>query len=193
MKTKLLGYVVTLLIVAQLLLVLLSWLLSSMMLEGVRSLLSSEAIRWFMGQFSEILLSPLLIWLLLLAMSVGTLRQSRILSRAVNYRERMSQRFALLLLVGYVVVILLLTAVPHAILLSSTGLLFPSPFSRALVPIIAFGIWLVSVVYGFAVKTLGSFADVCQAMQKGIAWWSPLLIIYVFFMQFYESLRFVFF
>ena len=48
------------LLVAQSLLVIVSWLLSAMRLEGVRSLLSSEGIRWFVGGFSDIVANPLL-------------------------------------------------------------------------------------------------------------------------------------
>ena len=62
---RLLSWVALLLVVAELLLVLLSWLLSAMMTEGVRSMLSSEGIRWFFGSFSEVVQTPLLVWLLL--------------------------------------------------------------------------------------------------------------------------------
>jgi aminobenzoyl-glutamate transport protein len=48
-------------VLAELLLVLLSWLLSAMMVGGVRSLLSSEGIRWFFGQFASVLASAQLV------------------------------------------------------------------------------------------------------------------------------------
>ena len=41
--------------VAECVLVILSWLLSAARLEGVRSMLSSEGIRWFIGNFSNII------------------------------------------------------------------------------------------------------------------------------------------
>ena len=50
-----LGVVGAVLLLAQLVLIILSWLLSATRLEGVRSLLSSEGIRWFVGDFSTIL------------------------------------------------------------------------------------------------------------------------------------------
>jgi aminobenzoyl-glutamate transport protein len=44
-----LGVVVFTLLISEALLVILSWLLSATRMEGVRSLLSSEGIRWFFG------------------------------------------------------------------------------------------------------------------------------------------------
>ena len=193
MKSKLIAYSIAALVVAELMLILVSWFLSSLMVEGVRSLLSSEGIRWFFGQFTEMILSPVLVWILLLSMSLGTLHKSGFLSRPSTYRERMNHRLTLLVLFVYCGVILLLTVAPHAILLSPTGALFPSPFSRALVPIIALGVLLVSIVYGLSVRVFTSVVDLCHAMSEGIAWWSPVLLFYVFFMQFYESVKFVFF
>ena len=64
------------LVVAQLLLFILSWLLSAMRLEGVRSLLSSEGIRWFFGQFTANVASPWLVWLLLILIALGALQKS---------------------------------------------------------------------------------------------------------------------
>lgn len=61
MKTKLLQRlesVCLLLCLAEVLLVILSWLLSAMRLDEVHSLLSSEGIRWFLGNFSSMLASP---------------------------------------------------------------------------------------------------------------------------------------
>ena len=181
------------LVVAEVLLVLLSWLLSSMMVDGVRSLLSDEGIRWFFGQYATMILSPWLTYLLLLAMSAGVMKQSRILMSPTNYRERMSRRMALILLLVFALCVLLLTVIPHAILLSPTGALFPSPFSRALLPIVALCLTLVSTVYGYAVRTFSKIADVFHAMTMGIAQWAVLFVVYIFFMQFYQSLTFVFF
>ena len=115
------------LVLAQLLLMLGSWLWSAALpLSGVRSMLSGEGIRWFLGHFAEIVASPVLVWLLLLAMAYGAVVRSRGVS--------------VVFLVIYVGIVLLLTVVPHAVLLSASGLLWPSPFSASLVPLVAFGV-----------------------------------------------------
>lgn len=192
---RLLAAMVSLLVVAELLLVLVSWLLSATVGDGVRSLLSSEGIRWFVGSFVAMLSTPWLVWLLLLAMAGGCLWQSglpAVFTTVRNYRQRVALRMTLAFLIIYIGAVLLLTTVPHAVLLSSTGQLWPSPFSRALLPIAAFGLLLLSVVYGWTSGRFTSVSDVVDAVSFGIARSAPLFILYVLAVQFYASLRFVF-
>lgn len=179
--------------IAEVVLVLLSWLLSATMTEGIRSLLSSEGMRWFFGSFVSMLESPWLVWLLLLAMAGGCLWKSGLLSMGLSgYRERVALRITIAIFLLYVLLVVALTAVPHALLLSATGQLFPSPFSRALVPILSFGILLLSIAYGLTLGRFTSFADIVDSLSFGIQMAAPLFILYIFIFQFYESLRFVF-
>ena len=214
---KRVGVVALILVVAELLLVILSWLLSATRLEGVRSLLSSEGVRWFFGSFTEMVASPLLVWLLLGLCAWGCLQRSGLLTFSpfhfftsspfhlftsspfhfftfspLAYRDKIAMRVSLVFLVLYLVVIALLTLTPHAILLSATGSLFPSAFSRSLVPIVCFGLCLVSLVFGLISGRLHGLADILEALSTGIAQGAPLIIIYLFAIQLYESLRFVF-
>lgn len=191
------GVVILVLLMAELLLFILSWLLSATRMEGVRSLLSSEGIRWFFGSFTEMVASPLLVWLLLGLIAYGCLKRSGLLSItqskfSISYRQRVALRVALVFLVIYVVMIALLTLMPHAILLSATGSLFPSAFSRSLIPILAFGICLVSISYGLVSGHLSGLGDILGALSSGIAGGASIIILYLLFIQFYESLRFVF-
>lgn len=191
------GVVILVLLMAELLLFILSWLFSATRMEGVRSLLSSEGIRWFFGSFTEMVASPLLVWLLLGLIAYGCLKRSGLLSItqskfSISYRQRVALRVALVFLVIYVVMIALLTLMPHAILLSATGSLFPSAFSRSLIPILAFGICLVSISYGLVSGHLSGLGDILSALSCGIAGGASIIILYLLFIQFYESLRFVF-
>ena len=202
---KIEGRLALLLMVAELLLFILSWLLSATRMEGVRSLLSSEGIRWFFGYFTQMVASPLLVWLLLGLCAYGCLQRSGLLSlltshlslltshfSPLTYREKVALRVSLVFLVIYVVMIALLTLMPHAILLSATGSLFPSAFSRSLVPIIAFGLCLVSITFGLVSGRLRGLDDTFSALSHGIAQGAPLIILYLLLIQFYESLCFVF-
>ena len=196
MGKRLLGYLVVALVLALMALVLLSWLLSATQGGGVRSLLSSEGIRFFFGGFTDMLGKPLLVWLLLLSMAWGCLRQSGLLqffSKPLTlHRRRQALVLMAVLLVVYVGVVLMLTLTPQAVLLSATGQLWPSPFSHALVPFVAFGVLLLSVVYGLLSRRFLSVADVCQSLTAGIAAAAPLLLLYVLIMQLAGALRFVF-
>ena len=144
-----------------------------------------------MGNFSQTLATPLLVWLLLCAMAWGCLVRSGLLLRPVNYRERRAKVMASLLLAVIVGVMLLLIAIPHAVLLSAVGGLWPSPFSSSLVPVAAFSTVLVSAFYGLVSGRLESIAAVYDAVLHGIRRGAPLLLFYVLVTQIYESLRFI--
>jgi aminobenzoyl-glutamate transport protein len=188
--------------VAQLLLVLLSWLLSAAMTEGVRSMLSGVGVRWFFGSFVDVLASPWLVWLLLLAMAGGSLWESRLLHVAVrrpaksnaapNYRQRVALLTVVAFLLLYVAAIVALTAIPHAVLLSATGRLFPSAFSRALVPVVAFGVAVAGMVFGLMSGRFQTVADAVASLSNGVSRCAPLFLLYILAAQILASLHFVF-
>lgn len=92
-KMKVFSYLALGLGVAQILLMLTSWLLTAAMPEDYnRSLLSSEGIRWFFGQFQDHLASPVLVWLVLGGIAYGAFCRSGI----VHYKpDEYRQRFAM--------------------------------------------------------------------------------------------------
>lgn len=195
------------LFVLEVALVPLSWLLSAWLPgSGVRSLLGSEGVRWFLGRYADMLASPLLVWLLLLSMSAGCLRRCGLLPalrslfrgrvgggvRPLHYRERVALRFALAVAVGFVAVMSVLAFAPHAVLLSATGSLFPSPLSASLIPATAFCVILMSVVYGLVADRYRGITDVCESLAVGIASASPLFLYYILLIQLYYSVAFVF-
>ena len=188
---KLFPYIALALALAQLLLILTSWVWSAAMpLSGVRSMLSSEGIRWYLGHFSELMASPFLVWLLLGAMAYGAVVRCRSL-QGNSYRSSRARLISMVCLVIYVGVVLLLTVSPHAVLLSASGLLWPSPFSASLVPITAFGILMAAILYGVVAGTFQTLSEVYDSLVYGLRQCAPLLPIYVLFMQLFESFRFV--
>lgn len=180
------------LLLAQLLLVLVSWILSAASpTSGVRSMLSEEGIRWFLGHFSDMLATPVLVCLLLLAMAYGCMVKGVAL-KAQNIREHRARLFTFIFLLAYVGVILALALLPQAILRSASGTLWPSPFSASLVPVTAFGLMVAAVVYGVVAGRFSRLADVYDALLYGIKSAAPLLLFYVLIAQLFESLCFVF-
>ena len=181
------------LIFAEIILILLSWILSTIMTEGVRSLLSAEGIRWFVGHFSDMLLNQCLVWLILIAIGWGCLKNSRLLSfNPSDYRQKMALKWSVITLLIYSLAICYLIFTPHAILISATGELWPSPFSHALIPVLSFGLLLVSVNYGLISHSFKSITTVFNAMVNGICEASSLIIVYVFAVQLYYSCCYVF-
>lgn len=191
--TKIVARLVFLLIVVELLLVLLSWLLSATQTEGVRSLLSSEGIRFMFSQFTNMLLKPQLIWLILLAMAGGCVWQSGVLrSSQVAFRRRFALRVSLSVLVVMLLGIASLVFMPHAVLLSSTGRIWPSPFSRALVPMASGVAVVASSCYGLLSRTFTSLNDIFSSLNWGIQQASPLIILCLLLLQFYGACCYVF-
>ena len=189
---KYLPHIAFLLFAVQLLLMLVSWLLAAAIpASGVRSLLSSEGLRWFLGHFSDMLGTTVLLCLLLLLMAYGCLKSCGILQFKSSYRQRRALAITLLLMMVYVGFVALLVMMPHAVLLSATGTLWPSPFSAAIVPLIAFGITLLSAVYGYVAGGYRQMSDVYQSLIDGIRYGAPWLLFYVLLGQIYYSLLFI--
>lgn len=211
MKSKL-GWTVLVLVTAQLALILLSWLITAAFPElPIRSLLSSEGVRWFFGSFTANQLTPLLAWFITTAMAVGACVRSRLWAafctkmsgllhrrdstdgrQGLHYRERIGLRLALAEFMVYVVIMLLLTVVPHAILLSVTGELFPSAFSSSLIPSLSFVLIVMSLSYGVASGTVDSVARMHRVLVGGLEVGARIVPTYVIGVQLYMSLLYVF-
>lgn len=201
MKTKFWAWLTLVLAALQILLILVSWIVSSATQQTyVHSLLSSEGIRWFMGRFSENLATPVLVWLLVAAIAYGVLRTSG-LAQAIadlihgkrpSYRQRFALTVSMVLLILVILVVFFLTCTSHAVLLSATGKLFPSSFSRALIPIVAFTVTILSVVYGLLSTHFLSWQQVFEGMTEGIRQTLPLWIVYLFAAQLIQSLIYAF-
>lgn len=186
-------YVAVALMLMQGVLVLLSWIWSAARpTDDVRSMLSNEGIRWFLGGFSETLSSPQMVDMLLVGAAYGCLKQSGLLGFSDGFRERRALLLSVALFLFYAVVILLLTFLPHAVLLSATGRLVPSPFLAGLPAMLSFAVATSSVVYGLVVERMKGIADIYESLLKGIEAAAPWLLFYILLVQIYETVCFVF-
>lgn len=199
MKTeRLLTVALCLLCCLQLVIVLLSWILNTLMPEsGVRSMLQGEAIRWFCGHFVDFCASPCLVWIILLAMASGTCHASGITDRHTSChgdlrRHRHAMMAVLAVVVVYACIVSMLTLVPHAVLLSAVGRLFPSPFSAAIMVFVSLLIFIVSVVYGIVTGRFSSVRDIACSLSYGVSIASPLLVLYIFTAAVTNSVIYVF-
>ena len=191
--------VVAALALAQLLLFLLSWLIVAARPDTpMRSLLSNEGIRWFFGSFVSNVATKPLVWMLVVAMAWGTIAESGITraflkrTKPLAYRQRFALRAVIVELLIAVVIILLLAFVPNAPLRSVTGQLFPSSFSRSLIPILAFCTIVMAATYGLLSGAMRGIVDVFNALVEGIRRFIPLFILYVAVVQLFFSIIYVF-
>lgn len=175
-----------------------SWLINAAAPElPVRSLLSQTGIRWFFGQFVSNMQSVYLIWIILSAIAYGCVAKSGIVSYFLHhdhhtYRERLGLRLAIIELIVFIGFMIVLTMIPHAVLLSVTGHLFPSSFSRSIIPVICFILGICSLTYGWISGTLKDISYIYMSMTSGLSSTAWIIPLYIFFMQLYHSVTFVF-
>jgi len=184
--------------VFQLIAVLGSWIFKAVNPElPLRSLLSAEGIRWMVGSIGDNRAGRGLVWLLLGSMAFGSVKFCGILDvprkwKAMSFWDHFGLMVALAELLVIVVLTLLLTVLPHAVLLGVTGNLYPSSFSKSLFFIICLSVCFISVSFGVVSSRLRSLEEVCDCLVAGIAYTLPLWLIYVLAIELYASLQFIF-
>ena len=175
-----------------------SWIFKAVNPElPLRSLLSAEGIRWMVGSIGDNLAGRGLVWLLLASMAFGSVKFCGILDvprkwKAMSFWDRFGVMVALAELLVIVVLTLLLTVLPHAVLLGVTGNLYPSSFSKSLFFIICLSVCFISVSFGVVSSRLRSLEEVCDCLVAGISYTLPLWLIYVLAIELYASLQFIF-
>ena len=185
------------LLLLQIMVVILSWMIKTIYPEfNGRSLLSGEGVRWFLGNFTNNVASNILVWIILIGLSWGAIHASHILqvfkrSHTLSYRERLGFRVVLIEIMIWFIVIALLSFIPHAAMLSITGQLFPSSFSKSIVPLIAFIALFSSITYGLIIGRLRKGNLIIEALSNGIKQIAPYIIIYIILVQLIYSIKFV--
>lgn len=185
------------LLLLQIMVVILSWMIKTIYPEfNGRSLLSGEGVRWFWGNFTNNVASNILVWIILIGLSWGAIRASNILqvfkrSHTLSYRERLGFRVVLIEIMIWFTVIALLSFIPHAAMLSITGQLFPSSFSKSIVPLITFIALFNSITYGLIIGRLRKGNLIIEALSNGIKQIAPYIIIYIILVQLIYSIKFV--
>lgn len=182
------GLAVFLLVTAHGLVLFLSWLIKAVRPDWpLRPLLSEEGVRWLFGHFTDNLLSPLLVWLLLGLCAVSALRGSHLPGAirrlrswpTMAYRERLALRSVLFEVVLVAAVLILLTAPSHAILLNVSGSLYPSSFSASIFAVGCLTVITASLTYaiiGADGKKSGSIFHILTDHADGL-WLLPIYII----------------
>lgn len=183
------GGLILSLVAAQVLVVVLSWLVNAVWPEvRLRPLLSEEGVRWLFGRFVDNMLSPLLVWTLLASCALSALRASGLPCAlrhlrtwpTMSYRERLALRCVGFEVVVAVAVMLLLTVPSHAVLLNVSGGLFPSSFSACIVPVCCLTVAVAALTYAIVadsrVKARTGVYDLL-ASGRCLYWLLPLYVL----------------
>lgn len=191
-------------IIGYIVIILGSWLWSAAMpSSSIRTLLSESGIRWFFGTFVMNLAStPLLVWIILIDISIGTCIRSGLWSSArllmkssskLNILQKRGLRSAIELIIFEICVLSLLVFPRHAILLSVTGDLYPSSASASFVPIVAFMILSSSISYGLLSGTIHGYRDAVACTLKGGKNLKVILCFYVLLIELAAIVKYIFF
>lgn len=172
----------------------LSWIGSVYAWDGIRNIISTEALRWFLGYTEEKLMSsPALYIVLLFFMSVGLFLHSGLggliwrmvrRERKMSGKEKKSLVAAVMIAVAYFMVYALLAWGPWNIVRGVTGRYVDSPLHDGTLCILAIGIGVTSMVYGYSADHYRSDTDVVKGMSYMFSRFPSYLVSLFFVIQF---------
>ena len=186
-----------LLTVLQTILVFGSWIVSAAIPDSqIRPLIGAGGLRWLFSSFAQDLASPLLVYIILVTLATNVFMNSGMgelvkPKTKMNMQKRFALNVVLAELLAFIVLMVLLTAIPHAVLLSVTGELFPSSFSKGLIPLLWFVVTILSVTYGLVSGRLGSGFDIWNSITTGVNFLPAVCFVYILLLLFVSSLNFV--
>ena len=189
---KIISWMALSVLILQIMLFILSWIVTATNPDlKVRSLLSGEGVRWFIGAYVDNQSNFVLVWLLLLSISFGAVRQSGLLSavrniRRLGFRERLAIRFVS-------IVLFLLTCVPHAVLLNVAGNIYPGSLSMGFVALLSFVLCTFAITYYNVVANRISLSGIFGLLTAGVSSASPFFVLFLLVSCLYHSICFVFF
>lgn len=172
----------------------LSWIGSVYAWDGIRNIISTEALRWFLRYTEEKLMSsPALYIVFLFFMSVGLFLHSGLggliwrmvrRERKMSGKEKKSLVAAVMISVAYFMVYALLAWGPWNIVRGVTGRYVDSPLHDGALCILAIGIGVTSMVYGYSADHYRSDTDVVKGMSYMFSRFPSYLVSLFFVIQF---------
>ena len=108
------------------------------------------------------------------------------------FRERLALRFVSVELIVFLIILFLLTCVPHAVLLNVAGNIYPGSFSAGFVPLFSFALCVFAITYHNVVANNFLLSKMFGLLTYGVAIAAPLFILYLLVSCLYHSVCFVF-
>ena len=178
-----------------------SWIISSVFPPlHIRSILSSVGIRWLLGGMVDNICSPLLVYILVLASSIGAMIRSGIgkdvrriaRKKVLSFRSKLGMVLISAEVFVVTLVMMMLTILPHAILHNVEGDLFPSSFSSSLIPVASLMLSLCATTYGIITERFSNIAQWFGFFCYGLSKCSGIIVIYLIFIELFSTIRFIF-
>ena len=92
----------------------------------------------------------------------------------------------------FIIIAVMLTAFPQAVLLSITGSLFPSSFSEGLYPYVTFAMIVCGLTYGVAAGHIKTTVQAYDTLSSGLVICAKLFPLYILGCELFYSILFVF-
>lgn len=176
----------------------LSWVGNVYAWNGVKNIISTEALRWFLRYTEEnIMSSPALYIVIIFFMCIGLFTHSglggvlwRIVSRQrkLSGKEKKSLVASALVSAAYFTVYALLAWGPWNIVRGVTGRYVDSPLHDGAPCILSIGIGLASMVYGYNSDRYRNDTDIVKGMSYMFSRFSPYMVSLFFVIQFFVAL-----
>lgn len=199
--SRILAFFAVLLLLAEVLLTLLSWVVAVLSEgSGWRSVVSSGGIRHIWGRFSSFAASEWLVWLLLGSVALGAVYKSGLVETiaqcrrfySLSYRNRLALCVVGAEFLAAVGTLLLLTATSSAPLLSVLGTLGDGVFPLGIVPFVACWLIVFGISFALCTQRCKSAASVLGLLSFGIRASGDVVVLYFLASLFVFTLGYVF-
>lgn len=153
-------------------LIVLLWLVSWLMgiyIDGVESVLTSNGIRWLVGNLMENFKSMPLAEIICGLMGVSVLRESgivKLFDGHISLKQKRAIQITAVFIAVFALLFSLLLLLPDAILLSAFGGLDNSPLMKGLYGIVMLFVLLIGNIYGY---TSGRFVNLHDFVQAHVS------------------------
>lgn len=178
----------------------LSWVGSVYAWNGVKNIISTEALRWFLRYTEENLMSsPALYIVIIFFMSVGLFTHSGLggvlwriarRERKLSGKEKKSLVAAAFVSAAYFTAYALLAWGPWNIVRGVTGRYVDSPLHDGAPCILSIGIGLASVIYGYNSDHYRSDTDIVKGMSYMFSRFAPFMVSLFFVIQFMAAFNY---
>lgn len=177
-----------------------SWVGSIYAWDGVKNIISTEALRWFLRYSEEKLMSsPALYIVIIFFMSVGLFVHSglgnvlwRLVSngRKLSGKEKKSLVAGALIAVVYFMAYALLAWGPWNVVRGVTGRYVDSPLHDGAFSLLSIGIGVTSIAYGYSADHYRNDKDVVKGMSYMFSRFPSYLVSLFFVLQFISAFEY---
>ena len=184
-----------------LVLALFSWIGSVYGIGELQSLLSAEGIRWVLGHTLEnYVQAPALGMVLVFFMGLGVgvrsglydaLRRFVQKGKMVSRKERRALVLSVSVFVLWGILVGISLFLPWNLFWGVTGGWLHSPISKGMVYLLAVGVGLAGMIYGYVADVYRNLSDVLRGMSCLIARRASFFVTLFFVVQFFSSLEYV--